>query len=169
MKKIILMFLAISVLFACQESAKTENTDSKKEEVAAANNFGETITADDAISFEELVQKMEGSDSMLVKVRGTVESVCQAKGCWINIVSSEIEDEMFVKFKDYGFFMPKDIAGQEVIMEGYAYREVTPIDELRHYAEDAGKSAEEIAAITEPEEEFKFMASGVILLEEKGM
>lgn len=171
MKNLILMFLTISMMIACQESTTTENTETSKEEVveASANTFGETITAKDAISFEELVQKMESSDSMLVKVKGTVESVCQAKGCWMNIVSSEIEDEMFVKFKDYGFFMPKDIAGQEIIMEGYAYREVTPIDELRHYAEDAGKSEEEIAAITEPEEEFKFMASGVILLEEKGM
>ncbi|MEL6942450.1 MAG: DUF4920 domain-containing protein [Bacteroidota bacterium] len=171
MKKLILMFLATSVMIACQESTKTENTETPKEETAeaATNTFGEAITAESAISFEELVQKMESTDSMLVKVKGTVESVCQAKGCWMNIVSSETEEEMFVKFKDYGFFMPKDIAGQEVIMEGYAYREVTPIEELRHYAEDAGKSEEEIAAITEPEEEFKFMASGVILLEDKGM
>ncbi|MEN0048567.1 MAG: DUF4920 domain-containing protein, partial [Bacteroidota bacterium] len=73
------------------------------------------------------------------------------------------------KFKDYGFFVPKDISGRQVIMEGYAYREVTPVEELRHYAKDDGMSEEEIAAITEPEEEFKFMASGVILLEEKGM
>jgi len=169
MKKLVLMLLAIGMMIGCQDKVQTENTETQKEEtMEAANTFGETINSKDAISFEDLVQKMEGSDSMLVKVKGTVESVCQAKGCWMNIVSSEIEDEMFVKFKDYGFFMPKDIAGQEVIMEGYAYREVTPVEELRHYAEDAGKSAEEIAAITEPEEEFKFMASGVILLD-KGM
>jgi len=89
----------------------------------------------------------------------------QAKGCWINIVSEDAaKPSMFVKFKDYGFFMPKDIAGKEVIMEGYAFKEVTSVDELRHYAEDEGKSKEEIAAITEPVEELKFMASGVLLL-----
>ncbi|MEN0047623.1 MAG: DUF4920 domain-containing protein [Bacteroidota bacterium] len=171
MKNSILMLLVVSMITACQESTNTENTETSAVEVAAAslNTFGEIITADDAISFEELVQKMESSDSMLVKVQGTVESVCQAKGCWMNIVSSQVEDEMFVKFKDYGFFVPKDISGRQVIMEGYAYREVTPVEELRHYAKDDGMSEEEIAAITEPEEEFKFMASGVILLEEKGM
>ena len=49
-------------------------------------------------------------------------------------------------------------------MDGFAFKEVTPVDELRHYAEDEGMSKEEIAAITEPKEELKFMASGVLLL-----
>ena len=72
---------------------------------------------------------------------------------------------MMVRFKDYGFFVPKDIAGRKVIITGKAYREVTPIEELRHYAEDAGKSKEEIAAITESKEELKFLATGVVLLD----
>ena len=56
-----------------------------------------------------------------------------------------------------------DCEGQDVIMQGKAFKEITPIEELRHYAEDAGKSEEEIAAITQPKEEYKFMASGVFL------
>ena len=36
-------------------------------------------------------------------------------------------------------------------------------EELKHYAEDDGQSEEEIAAITEPETKYLFMASGVIL------
>ena len=99
-----------------------------------------------------------------VKVEGKVEAVCQSKGCWMNIVSDDPSQKpMMVKFKDYGFFMPKDIAGQRVILKGMAYLEETSVDELRHYAEDAGKSAEEIASITEPKVELKFMADGVIL------
>ena len=102
-----------------------------------------------------------------VKVEGKVESVCQAKGCWMNIVSEDPDKEvMFVKFKDYGFFMPKDIAGRTVIMRGSAFKEETSVDELRHLAEDAGKSKEEIEAITEPVVELKFMADGVILKDE---
>jgi len=50
-----------------------------------------------------------------------------------------------------------------VIMRGKAYKEETSVDELRHYAEDEGKSAEEVAAITESIIELKFMADGVIL------
>jgi hypothetical protein len=128
--------------------------------------FGEEISADGAISYAELMEQMGEQGSMMVKVRGTVQEVCQAKGCWMNIAGTEGEDAMMVQFKDYGFFVPKDIAGREVIMEGEASYQETPVEELRHYAEDAGKSAEEIAAITEPKRELRFMASGVILLEE---
>ena len=74
------------------------------------------------------------------------------------------EGEIFVQFQDYGFFMPKDLAGQEVIIEGKAYRQETSVEELKHYAEDAGKTAEEIAAITEPVMEKKFMATGVVVV-----
>ena len=84
----------------------------------------------------------------------------------MTIVSEEEgKPEMFVKFKDYGFFMPLDLAGSEVVMAGKAFREETSVDELRHYAEDEGQSAEEIAKITEPVEELKFLAYGVVVVE----
>ncbi|RMG78439.1 MAG: DUF4920 domain-containing protein [Bacteroidetes bacterium] len=132
--------------------------------------FGEKITPDGAVTWDELLKQLEGQEKLTTKVTGTVTSVCQVKGCWM-VISSETpgQPDLFVKFKDYGFFMPKNISGRKVIMEGEAYTEVTPVDELRHYAEDEGKSPEEIAAITEPETQYKFMASGVILLPEDGV
>lgn len=155
-KSVLIIAICFSII-----SCATEEEQQKEGQV-----FGAEITANDAISYDQLLKKMKGQDSLAVKVQGKVEEVCQAKGCWMNIVSDDSEQpQMFVKFKDYGFFVPKDIAGRQVIMEGYAYKEVTPVEELRHYAEDKGKPAEEIAAITEPKEEFKFMASGVIVLD----
>lgn len=134
----------------------------------AQQQFGEPIDAEGAIEYETLLEKMEGQDSMEVKIVGPVEAVCQKKGCWMNIASSDPADPMlFVKFQDYSFFVPMDIAGRRVVLQGKAYREVTPVDELKHMAEDAGKSKEEIDAITEPKEELKFMATGVLLLEEE--
>ena len=73
---------------------------------------------------------------------------------------------MMVHFKDYGFFVPKDCSGKKLIMEGIAFIDVTSIEQLRHYAEDAGKSAEDIAKINDPEEELTFEASGVLLYNE---
>ena len=159
------LFLSFSIcLFACNSApeGKAQLTEDGK---VAALSFGEEINQNNAISYDEMIAKMAGADSLNTKVMGTVEGVCQAKGCWMNIVSDNPDQpSMFVKFKDYGFFMPKDIAGKRVIMEGYAFKEVTPVDELRHYAEDEGKSSEEIAAIVAPKEELKFLASGVLLL-----
>jgi len=134
----------------------------------STEHFGEAIDREGAISFETLLENMADQDSMEAKVEGTVEAVCQMKGCWMNIKSadSDVTSTMMVKFKDYGFFVPMDIAGRKVVMQGKAVREITSVDELRHYAEDAGKSEAEIAAITAPKEELKFMATGVLLLEE---
>jgi len=147
--------LTIILLFSCQ--GETQNAES--------NSFGETITAEGAISLASLSEKMATSnDKIETKVRGKIDAVCQAKGCWMNIVNDE-GDEIFVKFKDYGFFMPLDCAGKEVIMDGYAFKETTSVDELRHYAEDNGDTPEQIAAITEPKEELKFMAHGVIFVQ----
>jgi hypothetical protein len=72
-------------------------------------------------------------------------------------------EEMRVTFKDYGFFVPLDAAGKTVIMEGKAYYDTTSVDMLRHYAEDAGESPEEIEKITEPKLELAFEATGVLL------
>jgi len=164
MYKIFLFFSLSIFLLACNAApeGKAQMTEDGKIE---ALSFGEEISKDNSISYEEMILKMANSDSLNTKVIGTVEGVCQAKGCWMNIVSDNPDQpSMFVKFKDYGFFMPKDIAGKRVIMDGYAFKEVTPVDELRHYAEDEGKSASEIAAIVEPKEELKFLAKGVLLL-----
>jgi hypothetical protein len=168
LKKLLFASTFAALLVSCNsESAPAETTET--EAPAAPQTFGETITADGTIPYEALKTKMEteAADSVAVKFTGTVQEVCQAKGCWMKIASDDPDAEpIMVRFKDYGFFMPKDIAGRKVIMDGYAFVEETPVDELRHYAEDAGKSQEEIEAITESKKETKFLASGVLLLEE---
>ena len=60
------------------------------------------------------------------------------------------EKLLWFRFKDYGFFMPTDAAGKEVIVDGKAFVNEVSVADLKHYAEDAGKSPEEIAKITEP-------------------
>ncbi|QHV97660.1 DUF4920 domain-containing protein [Spirosoma endbachense] len=123
---------------------------------------GKKITEKGAIPATELTTKMNGKDKMPAKVEGTVESVCKVKGCWMKVKTGDGQF-MRVTFKDYGFFVPKDIVGKTVVVAGTAESTTTPVDELRHYAEDAGKSKEEIAKITEPEKALTFVADGVIV------
>ncbi|MBP7822176.1 MAG: DUF4920 domain-containing protein, partial [Saprospiraceae bacterium] len=109
--------------------------------------------------------KLKSGKGLNTQMKGTVEAVCQAKGCWMSLKSASDPSKLIlVKFKDYAFFMPKDIAGKTVVVQGSAYKEVTSIEELKHYAEDEGKSKKEIDAIKSPKEEYKFMAEGVIIL-----
>lgn len=137
----------------------------------AQNTFGEKITTKKAISYEKLLAKLDKMDAkskpIEVKVKGDVSAVCQVKGCWMKVVSKEdaTKPVLFVKFKDYAYFMPKDLPGGKVVMKGKAYIEETSVEELKHYAEDDGQSAAEIAKITEPKRELKFMADGVVILD----
>ena len=107
---------------------------------------GEKITDQNSISTGELVKQIEGKDSLVTKVTGQVESVCKVKGCWMKV---KLDDgtTMRVSFKDYGFFVPKDIAGKSVVIEGLAKVKETSVKDLKHFAEDAGKNKEEIAKL----------------------
>jgi hypothetical protein len=163
MKKnyLILAVFAIVVFLTACKSNPTTSSDMK--------SFGAGVShPENPAAFADVVRQLETQDSVNTILRAKVSEVCQAKGCWMNLVDNNgvVQDELFVKFHDYGFFVPKDIAGREVIVEGVAYKEETSVEELKHYAEDAGKSEEEIAAITEPISEMKFMATGVILLDQ---
>lgn len=161
-----LYFLLVMVLTAggCKNLPTSESLSAKG--ANGLKTFGAEITDEGVVTLDQASIMLEGVDSLALKLTGTVKEVCQNKGCWMNVVSGTGESQpIFVKFKDYGFFVPKDCAGKKVVMEGIAYREITPVDELKHYAEDKGASAEELAAITEPKEELKFMASGVLLYE----
>lgn len=129
---------------------------------ANAQKFGKAIDDKSAIAATALPAKMGDKSEMPAKVTGTVESVCQVKGCWMKVNLNNGET-MRVMFKDYGFFVPKDIAGKTVVMEGEAQKKTVPVEHLKHYALDAGKSKEEIAAITEPKDELTFIADGVIV------
>ncbi|SDE29121.1 DUF4920 domain-containing protein [Niabella drilacis] len=127
--------------------------------------YGEKIIAKGALSLEELAGKLSSSkeDGVKARIKGTVLAVCAKKGCWLTM---ELPDntKMQVKFKDYGFFVPTAIAGKTVVLEGVARQKLVSVNELKHYAEDAKKPQAEIDAITAPEKQVRFEASGVLVL-----
>ncbi len=171
--------VAFSLLMSCNQASKNATASASKKEVSESEaydnfnkqksdgkHFGESVTEKGAISYDAMLKKMGKNEKMdNVKIVGTVETVCKMKGCWMNVKSDAGAPSMFVKFKDYAFFMPKDIAGRKVVMVGNAFKETTTVEELRHFAEDEGKSKEDIAKITKPREEMKFMANGVLILD----
>jgi hypothetical protein len=123
--------------------------------------YGAGTTAEGAVSVNDMESKMKDG-KFTGKATGKVVSVCQEKGCWMKVEKTNGEMVM-VKFKDYGFFMPKNIIGKEVVLDGEASIKETSVKQLKHYAEDAGKSKEEIAKIKEPKKELIFVAKGVLV------
>jgi Domain of unknown function (DUF4920) len=97
-----------------------------------------------------------------VRVQAKVAEVCQQKGCWLLLADGS--STMRITFKDYAFFMPKDIAGKTIIAEGVITEEVLEQADARHYAEDAGKSKEEIAKIKGDKKTIAMVAQSVFVL-----
>ncbi|MEQ8904411.1 DUF4920 domain-containing protein [Ekhidna sp.] len=119
---------------------------------------GEEISSENAISVEEFLAQV-GEENANFKVRATIEEVCQMKGCWMTIMN-ESDINIRVTFKDYGFFVPKDVSGSEVIIEGIAKEEILDEDVARHYAEDGGQEYDESMRNS-----ITFVAKGVLIKE----
>ena len=166
MYKKIITLLTIIAIVSCKNDKQVASEVSETEKSENTyTSIGREIIANDAIvasSMANHYKTMKVGDTIQSKMTGKVEEVCQAKGCWMKL-DLENGEQVMVKFKDYGFFMPKDITGQEVIINGKAYVNEMSVDEQQHYAEDAGNTAEEVAAITKPKRTYSFEADGVLL------
>jgi len=155
-------FTILSLLFLVISCNKKETKTESKPVYAS---FGKKITNENAIAKEILLEKyktLKKGDTLTVKVSSKINEICQNKGCWMTLdLGNEVT--AFVKFKDYGFFVPMNAQKRNTIIEGKAFVEETSVAELKHYAEDEGKSPKEIASIISPKTEYKFLAHGVLI------
>lgn len=173
MKKIILLGGCALLMFAfnsnpsistSNESANNqtvENFDQKKEYAS----FGKKITPKSALSKQAMLKKFEGlkkGDTINVKFTSDIKEVCKKKGCWMSMDLGNSK-ETFVRFKDYGFFVPLNADKSKAIVSGKAYIDVVSVAELKHYAKDGGKSQADIDKITQPKITFAFQADGVLI------
>jgi hypothetical protein len=127
--------------------------------------YGDKIDADGALKVEELSVQIQDKDTLQIKLEAVINETCSKKGCWMTVDLGG-ESDMMVRFRDYGFFVPKEgQQGKTAIFSGRAFRDTVDVETLRHYAEDAGKAQEEIEMITEPEITIAFLADGVIIKE----
>ena len=127
------------------------------------NVFGENIENDKIMSNKQLILLYDEDSKFNTKFEATVFDVCQMKGCWMRLDLGD-NKKVLVNFKDYGFFVPKDISGKNVIVSGEAFKKIISVDELKHYASDRGESEEKIASIDKPEIVYSLIANGVKLL-----
>jgi hypothetical protein len=106
------------------------------------------------------IRGMPAGEGAPAKLEGTILEVCTIKGCWMTMRDAGGE-EVLVRFKDYGFFVPRNAMGRTAWVTGVPQRQTLSVEALRHLAEDAGRTPAEIAAITEPEDRLMFLADAV--------
>ena len=168
---LIIAFVFAGVAACGQKQQAAEREASHEEQIKDDDNlremtgFGEKINKEGAVPLSTLPALMLKQDSLNIKLAGEIVEVCQKKGCWMVLDLGE-GHLMRVTFRNYGFFVPQDIVGREAVVSGTAKKETTSVERLRHYAEDAGKSPEEVEAIQAPQVEIVFIADGVLLEKE---
>ena len=124
--------------------------------------FGEKFSITELEEYVSVRENIYNKSDYNVKIEGEILSSCPMKGCWMKIRAEK--DTILVRFKDYGFFVPKTgIEGDKAIINGKMSIETLSVELLRHYAEDAGKSKDDIEEIIKPEVSLTFLADGVFI------
>ncbi len=165
MKRINILLVFFLVLYSCKGQNGEPIANGETTQAVSSNGFGAHIDTNGSLNAAEMTEKYNTlaiSDTLMTKFSARVVEVCQAKGCWMKLELTDGQQAM-VRFKDYGFFMPTDIAGKEVVVNGKAFVEEMSLEDQRHYAKDAGRSEAEIAKITAPKKTLGFEADGVLL------
>jgi hypothetical protein len=163
MKKIILASAFLVALVSCKKETEVEVAVIEPQAEYAV--FGDSINTDGVLTYQEMTSKfgdLKAGDTVDLKFSSTIKNVCQKKGCWMN-VALDNDKESFVKFKDYAYFVPMNAENKEVVVSGKAYVSEESVADLKHYAEDAGKSQAAIDSIKEPKKKYLFMADGVLI------
>ncbi|MEO6405190.1 MAG: DUF4920 domain-containing protein [Ferruginibacter sp.] len=124
-------------------------------------NFGVKTSETNAVASADLYNNVTEKETAL-KVKGKVVEVCKAEGCWLKMETAN--GTMMIRMKDHKFMVPVSLSGKTIVAQGTATVKETSVDMLKHYAEDAGKSADEIAKITEPKKEIVMQATGILVL-----
>ena len=149
------LYILTSLLFSISlllngQANKNFDTYGQSFDIAGINNY--------KVEKESLLNNPQHD----TKLEGQILSTCPMKGCWMKM--SVERDTILVRFKDYGFFVPKTGAeGKSAIINGKLSVDTLSVAQLRHYAEDAGKSKDEVSKIIKPEITISFLADGVVI------
>jgi hypothetical protein len=116
-----------------------------------------------SISVSDMLKDFEGKSGRVeYTFEAPLNEVCSKAGCWVNIDKGN-GDMFMVRFKDHFTIPTTTPIGTLAVFHGYAFQDTVSVELLRHFAEDAGKTQEEIEKINEPKITFGFEADGVKL------
>jgi hypothetical protein len=162
MRNLFFGLIAILALLSCNSTGNKQS--GTEQPVSEQGYYGEKISTENAITGSQLLAMMQDKDSVWVTMKSKIVANCQKSGCWMDLDVGN-DEVIKVSFKDYAFVIPTDSQGKTATIEGFAKKELISAELLKHYAEDEGKTREEIDAINQDKYIYTFEAKGVILEE----
>ena len=114
------------------------------------------VTQEPALPLSKAIANA-GDSKAVVKVEASIEKVCQKKGCWFTLEAPDVDRPVRVRMKDYGFFVPRNVMGAKVVLEGTLHSRELPQEEAQHYADESGDPQKKVG----PQKVYEFTATGV--------
>jgi hypothetical protein len=112
------------------------------------------------LSLGELLEHADQYQDQQVLLETRIAKVCQKKGCFF--VATEGAAVARVSFKNYGFFIPTDAGGKDVLLLGTISRKDVSREEAEHYAQDLGETGQgETGAASTARFEYSIVATAV--------
>ncbi len=160
MFKIIISSWVALAIVSCSNLKTIHNSNKKLGESYGPVKV-DTSNAQEFSAMLEIIKRIDEPTEFTFSA--PINQVCLKAGCWVKLDKGNGETLM-VRFKDH-FTIPVDTEiGTEAYFHGVAYWDEISVEMLKHYAEDAGKSPEEIAKIIDPEYVMSFEADGIFLV-----
>jgi hypothetical protein len=118
----------------------------------SATTFGGVVDKTKLVEVADILAKPQSYLQQQVTVKGTVEAVCQKKGCWMQLSAGKNQPTFRIKVKDGDMVFPVSAKGKTA----YASGKLDPIEMdlessreyLAHKAEEQGETFDP-ASVTE--------------------
>lgn len=95
---------------------------------AEDKNFGKELTLTEKTSVAQILETPADYEGKKVLIEGTVVSVCEMRGCWIEVAAEEGYEKIRVKVEDGVIVFPMEAKGKKAVVEGEVYA-VSPAHE----------------------------------------
>jgi len=161
--KLFFSLFALFLLGACGTNSALDLSGNK---VNLSKSYGPIkVDPSKAISSAQMWKMFESNNfkTTEITVYSPLQSICLKAGCWVTIDGGN-NKSLMVRFKDHFTIPPVTPSGTNAFMHGIVYMDTISVEMLQHFAEDAGKSKEEIEKITAPKFEMNFRADGITLV-----
>lgn len=119
-------------------------------------HYGTTFTLAEKTPLGKVASGAADGQELSVRVTGTIDKVCQKKGCWMVVKDGEVEARVIMK--DAAFTVPLDSTGKPAQVEGTLKVRVYTEAQAKHLAEDGGQDPN---AVKGEKKEFLLTATAV--------
>lgn len=142
MTRLARLMLCLALAPVALAAAGDESAVRLSEPVTVTGEYEEfgapVVSAESAMPLGELVDAGEEYLGREITLTTRIAKVCRKKGCFF--IARDGNAVARITFKDYGFFIPTDSAGKEVLLNGtFERREITDA-QAKHYRKDLGEA-----------------------------